>query len=863
MGAFNKITEQVLERKKEQPFDAGSSFKEEKEKKGTGVISRGISAGKGAFQGGIYGAEQMFEGLKNVYNSVASDETFIQKGYKDEERMVESGEEGREFLNRIEQLGKGLTKTVGGLVTVPYYAAGAGIGAVAGAVAPEIQEVLESKTIQKAVETYEKTLPEGLRDFVSSQGEQIVDVFVPAIVKGVGKLRGKSYKTRGNESDITELFGEKEFFKTDLKEVNLGNAKKFIDDISESFVKDFVTNPMGKSGKMAFEQDVKQGARQRVFERKGVKVNSRPSNDKELARAYFTENFKSGKLMSTLEQSVEKLHDISENLKQTFKGINKKLTKTDLKSLKKQLITIADDAISNRTIQAESSINAYTETVQNMTNRLKVGDTIEDLWKKRIKWDYDMESARKSFDWKAEGASDRVKAGMQARNSLNSFIETMSGGIAGNEFKRLHSLYQIQDNTILRMWADASKRYGSLGARLFQTAKNIGIPSGAVGAGALAGGMPGVIGGALFYSGYHLMKSPWFKSYVANSLHRISNLITKTPKNENFISTVTNKVANNPLELSLLRSVLARNSKNPVEEIKEAIKNIKSNKIDSKIDDIIDKGAKKKLPFKKAETAIVSKNVSDSIKKAKAEGKSFDEWVKGQGEILYHGTNKNFDNFDIKKQKNIRNKEIGAGDGVYFSPNKEVAEKYAGASANANFDISSINEVSKKYPNSARFLKELVEKGDDAWKNKSLWKLSEKEGIDPNLLSDVSEYIYGSKTYKIESSGDEIMRLLGSGKQTLDIPDYIIEKAKKIGISEPKRQVKEVFISPNAKVFETKDRKLAQNIKGYDVIKITDKQGVDGVPEYLVKNTNVIKTRFQLKAEWDKIKGAKETKPFK
>ena len=42
-------------------------------------------------------------------------------------------------------------------------------------------------------------------------------------------------------------------------------------------------------------------------------------------------------------------------------------------------------------------------------------------------------------------------------------------------------------------------------------------------------------------------------------------------------------------------------------------------------------------------------NLTASIKKAKASGQSFDEWVKGQGETVYHQTSAKFDKFDTAK----------------------------------------------------------------------------------------------------------------------------------------------------------------------------------------------------------------------
>jgi hypothetical protein len=73
--------------------------------------------------------------------------------------------------------------------------------------------------------------------------------------------------------------------------------------------------------------------------------------------------------------------------------------------------------------------------------------------------------------------------------------------------------------------------------------------------------------------------------------------------------------------------------------------------------------AKKVLPKLKGQV--------DDIAQAKAKGMSFDEWVKGQGEVMYHGTSKKFDVFDESK--------VGSGKGstsvgTWFTSNMKEAE---------------------------------------------------------------------------------------------------------------------------------------------------------------------------------------------
>lgn len=72
-------------------------------------------------------------------------------------------------------------------------------------------------------------------------------------------------------------------------------------------------------------------------------------------------------------------------------------------------------------------------------------------------------------------------------------------------------------------------------------------------------------------------------------------------------------------------------------------------------------------------------SISASIQKAKASGQSFEEWVKGQGKPLYHGSpyiNRiNTEGFKLGRGENLAN---AWGRGVYLAENKRLASGYSG-----------------------------------------------------------------------------------------------------------------------------------------------------------------------------------------
>jgi hypothetical protein len=80
-------------------------------------------------------------------------------------------------------------------------------------------------------------------------------------------------------------------------------------------------------------------------------------------------------------------------------------------------------------------------------------------------------------------------------------------------------------------------------------------------------------------------------------------------------------------------------------------------------------------PDKKKVNSSISTDLTTSIQKAKASGQSFDEWVKGQGEPLYHQTSAVFDKFDTAKS---------ADGSIWFTNNfDDITNKSRGTGASS------------------------------------------------------------------------------------------------------------------------------------------------------------------------------------
>ena len=210
-----------------------------------------------------------------------------------------------------------------------------------------------------------------------------------------------------------------------------------------------------------------------------------------------------------------------------------------------------------------------------------------------------------------------------------------------------------------------------------------------------------------------------------------------------------------------------------------------------------------------------SPQASSSISKAKASGRSFDEWVKGQGETLYHGTNQDFNVFS----KGIKSQDIKAQmskEGYWFTNSMDEAKQYADYSAKRSIPNQAAHETK---------VEELMKKIDNANKAKD-YDLAEK------------------LTLKMEDLEFGAMQASPSGQK-------IIEAS--VRLDNP------MVVDAGKKGFDTMDTIREAKKAGHDGIifnNMSDAPFDNTTPttQYLVFSPDQVKTRSQLKAEWDKAK---------
>ena len=211
--------------------------------------------------------------------------------------------------------------------------------------------------------------------------------------------------------------------------------------------------------------------------------------------------------------------------------------------------------------------------------------------------------------------------------------------------------------------------------------------------------------------------------------------------------------------------------------------------------------------MKAQEKPVKETKPTDLIQEAK-KYKSAEEFVKGQGEQLLHGTTQSFENFDLSKAGSRNPADQGfAGRGIYFSNSKEVAETFASG--------------------------------------KDIYKTVGKEG-----KANIIEARLNPNARILEVKGfKEMYDKLGL-KGITGTPEFL-------QLNREDRIIAKSNLSKN--VSDT-----AQKM-GYDAIKVNDGIDVDKYGtqtfEIVVFNPDIIKTKSQLTDIWDKAQG--ETKPSK
>ena len=216
-----------------------------------------------------------------------------------------------------------------------------------------------------------------------------------------------------------------------------------------------------------------------------------------------------------------------------------------------------------------------------------------------------------------------------------------------------------------------------------------------------------------------------------------------------------------------------------------------------------------------------TKPLAQDISQAKASGQSFDEWVKGQ-EIVYHGTPNKFDKFDYKF---IGTQGSSEGRGFYFTDKKDIAKGYSkkgGQLIEAKIDIKKPISLEKKEITKAD-LKKFIDEYDK--RERALY-----DGEGSGYLDNVGDINYKGRNKVL----DEAVELEYNGSNNdVDIIHSIVNSSG----------------GDNEFAYS-----VLKDTLGYDGIIAKNPSWGKGQTITVAFSPDQIKTRSQLKAEWDKAK---------
>lgn len=220
--------------------------------------------------------------------------------------------------------------------------------------------------------------------------------------------------------------------------------------------------------------------------------------------------------------------------------------------------------------------------------------------------------------------------------------------------------------------------------------------------------------------------------------------------------------------------------------------------------------------------------------------------LNGDPVTLYHGTTRSFKVFDLNKSRtDLVDRYYGSG--IFLTPSKRVAEKYANANRNIGFDPEIIDDLKRVNPKAGAFMQKLYDLGDDAWEEftpealrvapEDLWTALQGHvgDVDPNTVADVTRFILGSKI-KSSMNEDDSLSLFS---QSTGMPGYMYDNLDELGIDSAnyRPKVYKVIVKVD-KTLVTPSKSLAKSAKskGYDAVIYHGTDLVGGIPEVAVFN---------------------------
>lgn len=207
--------------------------------------------------------------------------------------------------------------------------------------------------------------------------------------------------------------------------------------------------------------------------------------------------------------------------------------------------------------------------------------------------------------------------------------------------------------------------------------------------------------------------------------------------------------------------------------------------------------------------------------------KSAEEFIKAQGEVLYHGTAGKFDTFDNKMTGSVTGAKSAHG-ATWFTNDKDVAKAYSIYAA----ESGPINKLQRQADELDKIARKSGKESDWAKYDKVIEEMEKLDTYDANFkrreLANVKEAVLDGDFYKVDAKGKSPQELSADG----DIDSWLSLQVKKA------KELK-------------KDGLIIENID--DAVGLYDKPST----HYAVFDTSKIKTKSQLTDIWNKAQKLK------
>jgi len=221
-----------------------------------------------------------------------------------------------------------------------------------------------------------------------------------------------------------------------------------------------------------------------------------------------------------------------------------------------------------------------------------------------------------------------------------------------------------------------------------------------------------------------------------------------------------------------------------------------------------------------------------------------DGMLEGKPTTLYHGTTAWFRKFDLSKSRDeLVNQFYGSG--IFLTPKKSVAGRYANANRNIGFPPEIIKDFKRVWPLGGAFMEALYKQGDSAWEAFD-WQSDPALEDKAQDIADATDWIIGTKTKRPTGGGFANIFSMDSG-----MPEYVYDTLEELGLNSLKYRPKVYTVTVNVKnplVTASKSEARGAKSKGYDSVIFTGDDLVDGVPEVAVYDPR--KVAIQRVEEW-------------